>query len=483
MIRLLDQPQSLAAGWTLVHFVWEGALIAILAGALKLALPRPAVRLRYAVYCGALLLMVVAAVATYWVSFEGRVPSGGIALSGLGAGAPARILVPGPVAGSIMDTILPWVTAFWMLGVLALSIRWVGGWWLLRRELKAGREAAPPEWIAVLARLRQKLMVSRPVALYQSARVAVPAAVGWLRPVIIVPTAAFCGLSGAQLEAILAHELAHIRRHDYLVNLLQTVAETLLFYHPAVWWVSREIRRERENCCDDVAAEACGDRLLYARALVALEDTRSPWPQPALAATGGALQARIERLLRPRGGSHPAAPAGFAVLLGGLAVALWAAATLTAQQLESPYAKWLSEDVVYIITPAERAEFQGLKTDEQREQFIEEFWRKREPVSKPSGERAEFQGLKTDEAPKQFVEQFWLKRDSAYRQEHYRRIAYANERFRDERPGWQTDRGRTYIRFGPPDEIEWYHVTMGQIWTYRHIDGVGDNITFRFDLR
>jgi GWxTD domain-containing protein len=469
VMRLLDQPQSLAAGWTLVHFVWEGALIAILAGALKLALPRPAARLRYAVHCGALLLMVVAAVATYCVSFDGRLPNGGIALSGLGAVMPARILAPGPAVGTSMATILPWVTAFWLLGVLALSVRWAGGWLLLRRKLKAGREAAPPEWIAVLARLRQRLMVSRPVALYQSVRAAVPATVGWLRPVIIVPTAAFCGLSGAQLEAILAHELAHIRRHDYLVNLLQTVTETLLFYHPAVWWVSREIRRERENCCDDVAAEACGDRLLYAQALVALEDTRSAWPQPALAATGGVLKARIERLLRPRGGSHAVAPAGFAVLLGALLIALWSATTLTAQQLESPYAKWLSEDVVYIITPAERAEFQGLKTDEQRKQFIEEFW---------------------------------LKRDPAYKQEHYRRIAYANERFRDERPGWQTDRGRTYIRFGPPDEIssrieltsrtgdvsgtyvkvEVRHSTR-EIWTYSHIEGAGDNITFQFDLR
>jgi GWxTD domain-containing protein len=219
--------------------------------------------------------------------------------------------------------------------------------------------------------------------------------------------------------------------------------------------VSREIRRERENCCDDVAAEACGDRLLYAQALVALEDTRSAWPQPALAATGGALQARIERLLRPRGGSHAAAPAGFAVLLGALVVALWAATTLTAQQLEVPYAKWLSEDVIYIITPAERAEFQGLKTDEQREQFIEGFWKRRNPV--PGSARNEF------------------------REEHYRRIAFANQRYPDERPGWQTDRGRTYVRFGPPDSIESYVVR--EFWSYRHIDGLGDNITFQFDLR
>jgi len=130
--------------------------------------------------------------------------------------------------------------------------------------------------------------------------VEVPTVIGWLRPVILLPASALTGLSAEQLEALLAHELAHIRRYDYLVNLLQTTIETLFFYHPAVWWVSTQVRQEREHCCDDLAVAACGDVLTYARALTALEQLRGSEPQLAVAASGGSLLVRIQRLLRGR---------------------------------------------------------------------------------------------------------------------------------------------------------------------------------------
>src|SRR6185369_12620027 len=120
---------------------------------------------------------------------------------------------------------------------------------------------------------------------------------GWMRPAILLPASTLSGLSVAQIEAILAHELAHIRRHDYIVNLLQCVIETLLFYHPAVWWVSRRVRDERELCCDDMAVQAVGDRVGYARALCELERLRAATPQLAMAANGGSLLTRIARLL------------------------------------------------------------------------------------------------------------------------------------------------------------------------------------------
>ena len=114
------------------------------------------------------------------------------------------------------------------------------------------------------------------MALLESSRVAVPLVVGWLRPAILVPVAALSGLTALEMEAILAHELAHIRRHDYLVNLVQCLIETLMFHHPATWWISGVIRREREHCCDDIAVLACRDRVVYARALAAMEGLRSP---------------------------------------------------------------------------------------------------------------------------------------------------------------------------------------------------------------
>ena len=176
-----------------------------------------------------------------------------------------------------------------------------------------------------LVELGQRLGMDRPVKLLQSAFVEVPTVIGWLRPVILLPVGCLLGLSTAQLEAILAHELAHIRRHDYLVNLFQNVVETRLFYHTAVWWVSRRIREERENCCDDLAVEICGDRLTYARALATLEEMRHTPGQLALAAAGAPLLQRIRRLVgkSSTGATRPGWPlAGIVALLIIIALAV-----------------------------------------------------------------------------------------------------------------------------------------------------------------
>jgi hypothetical protein len=134
----------------------------------------------------------------------------------------------------------------------------------------------------------------------QSAMVAVPALVGWLRPVILLPASVVTGMPATHLDAVIAHELAHVRRHDYLINALQAVVETLLFYHPAVWWCSRQVRIEREHCCDDLAVMACGDRVEYATALANLEELRRGDMPLALAVTDGPLLGRVRRLLGVR---------------------------------------------------------------------------------------------------------------------------------------------------------------------------------------
>ena len=135
-----------------------------------------------------------------------------------------------------------------------------------------------------------------------------PTVVGWLRPAILLPIAALASLSPAQVEAILAHELAHIRRHDYAVNVLQTIAETLLFYHPSVWWLSRRIRAEREHCCDDIAVALCGDAVGYAQALAELETWRTVSATMAMAATGGTLLDRVRRILQVPLTDEPRSP-------------------------------------------------------------------------------------------------------------------------------------------------------------------------------
>jgi hypothetical protein len=165
------------------------------------------------------------------------------------------------------------------------------------------------------------------VRIAKSALAGTPSVIGWLQPVILVPAAAFAGMDPEQLEALLAHELAHIRRHDYIVNLIQSAAETLLFYHPAVWWVSRRIRIERENCCDDLAVSVCGDVVTYARALTRLEELRTGGSQFAMAAGAGSLLTRIRRLLEAGRPAHRRPGTWFTALLAALALcAIWGAA-------------------------------------------------------------------------------------------------------------------------------------------------------------
>jgi beta-lactamase regulating signal transducer with metallopeptidase domain len=210
---------------------------------------------------------------------------------------PAENWVRAPAFYSIL---LPWIVAVWLTGAFAFSMRLAGGWLVASRLRFAGVvRPAPSDWQDRLSALASRVGISGPVRLLVSSLAQTPMAVGHLRPVILVPLGALAGLPADQLEALLAHELAHVFRYDYLANLLQSVVEALLFYHPAVWWISKQIRAERELCCDDIAVAIAGDRIRYARALADLEAFRSASAQPVLAATGGDLLARIRRLVDP----------------------------------------------------------------------------------------------------------------------------------------------------------------------------------------
>ncbi len=193
--------------------------------------------------------------------------------------------------------LLFWVVLAWFAGAMAFSARLAGAWVFVSRIRSLTVRPAPPEWQESLVSLGRRIGLSRPVRLLVSAVVDVPMVAGWWRPVVLVPVGALSGLPADYMEALLLHELAHIRRRDALVNLLQGVAEALLFYHPAVWWVSGHIRIERELCCDDVAAAASGSRLTYARALAQMELHRPAHLNAAVAANGGRLSERIARLL------------------------------------------------------------------------------------------------------------------------------------------------------------------------------------------
>ncbi len=221
------------------------------------------------------------------------------------------------------------IVRFWLLGILICSIRPISsvwaGWRLCRHAVTPVSESME----AIVIRLSRRFGLSRSVCVLQSALVKVPMVVGYLRPVILLPGAVVTGLTTDQLEAVLAHELAHVRRHDWLMNSLQVVVETLLFYHPAVWRLSKRIRQERELCCDDMALKQNVDKAVYARMLLMLEELRQEPASPALAATGGDLAQRIRRLLPgepPRNPPSRLSGGGFAVAVLTILAAVSSAA-------------------------------------------------------------------------------------------------------------------------------------------------------------
>jgi len=219
---------------------------------------------------------------------------------------------------------LPVLVGVWFLGVLICSIRPVWGLWIQWRLRHTGLLPVSESIQSMLNVLMKKLGLTRAVRVAESALVKVPLVVGYLRPMILLPASVITGLSLSQLEAVLAHELAHVRRHDWLVNALQVIVETLLFYHPAFWWLSSRIRQERELCCDDIALGLNVDKAVYARMLLTLEELQHKAVSPALAATGGDLAARVRRLLPPAASPNQArsSAAGFAIIVASLALVL-----------------------------------------------------------------------------------------------------------------------------------------------------------------
>jgi Zn-dependent protease with chaperone function len=331
---ILSGPAAQAIGWALLHFVWQGALIGLLTAITLRLLRRSAADIRYVVSTVALSLMFTMPAVTgvqRWRADTIDLP--GVATLQSDAGRVAQD--PGPAivaadrqpaaalpdARALLSGFESWLPVFvmgWLCGVTALTLRLMSGWWWVQRMKAHGTSPATEGWQRIAARLSRRLHIARPVTLLQSTLVEVPTVIGWFKPVVLLPASALTGLAPEQLEAILAHELAHIRRHDYLVNLLQTLVETLLFYHPAVWWLSRRIRAERENCCDDLAVSLCGDAIIYAKALADLEELRGTGGHLVMAANGGSLVERISRLLGAP--THAGRAPGW--LAGGAAVVL-----------------------------------------------------------------------------------------------------------------------------------------------------------------
>lgn len=352
-----------ALGWALLHFLWQGAAIAVVYVLMVLCV-RSSARGRYASGILALAVMGIVFGITFarhvnaasasrdaaarlaaassrppsslvlpdrpepgsLMTATGPVSSAPVSLplpspqdrevaprpipQTIGAGqASTEPAKPAPIAAAAdvpawsrpLQSVLPWIVSAWGLGVILLLIRFALGWRSVRRMKASGEPPRDPLLLERFTALCERLRISRPVRLLVSPTIGVPALVGWLKPVVIIPAALLAGLTPAQTDAILSHELGHVRRHDFLINALQCLLEIVLFYHPAVWWISAHVRREREHCCDDIAAACCGSAADYARALAALEESRgAAAPALSMAASAGSLVGRIRRLVSRR---------------------------------------------------------------------------------------------------------------------------------------------------------------------------------------
>jgi len=355
LTEISSDPLAQRIGWALVHFLWQGAAVALLLAGALAVLPRRRVRARWVTSCVALALMALLPVATACVvtvtPFQASAPveaepadvviapPTSVAVPVIptappveppsvpidpelptdpvppplpaaerpgGAEPPAEPAAEAPVvaAASWRDRVdggfrqvLPWALAVWLAGMGGLTVWHLAGWLQLRRLKRRQVRPVGAALRVTFRRLLGKIRVSRPVRLLESSAVAVPMVIGWFRPVILVPVSVLSGLTPEQLEAVLAHELAHVRRCECLIRLIQAAIETVLFYHPAVWWVSGRVRAEGECCCDEFAVGIGGDRPAYAAALAETARLARRGGRLAAAASDGKLLPRIRRLL------------------------------------------------------------------------------------------------------------------------------------------------------------------------------------------
>ena len=324
---LLPWVQTL--GWVLLHFVWQGIVIGAAYACLRAFLSKNNATARYALGLGALAAMSLCTIATF--VFEMPQPAQALAGSAAAAGVIDAVALENAVAPvewdssllSIVDNAMPWLVLAWLVGVLWSARRTLRQWRRLDRiaRLWAARDEAIE---AILQNLVARFGFVRRIKVLVTDRIDTPTLIGWIKPVILLPTAVALGFPRQHVELILAHELGHLRRYDHIVNLVQALVETLLFYHPVVHWISRDVRNEREICCDNLVLHmTSGSASAYARALASLEEIRQPSPQLALAATGGLLLERVRRIVGVDAALGPAArPNRGAVLLLAAVVAL-----------------------------------------------------------------------------------------------------------------------------------------------------------------
>ncbi|WP_026231934.1 M56 family metallopeptidase [Neolewinella persica] len=316
-----------ALGWTLLHSLWQGALLFLVVLPLFHLLKNRPPQLRYGIACTALLLLLGGMAWTFGTQLEFSNPGMVREITPLPSLPTTTaleetivpvVIAPEPSASlkpdfqraafspaGFLEANVAYLVAIWGLGVLVFTFRWCNMLLLTFRLRKRGIRNLPPVWQERLFRLKRSMGVERVIGLVESNQIDSPLVIGHFKPIILLPIGLVSGLSVAQVEAILAHELAHVGRQDFVVNLFLTGLEVVLFYHPVYWWLAGKINQEREKCCDDVAVAACGNPRMYARTLLSVEEHRqSGFLAMGFVKKGGQLQNRIQRICQPTPRHH-----------------------------------------------------------------------------------------------------------------------------------------------------------------------------------
>jgi bla regulator protein BlaR1 len=293
-----------ALGWTLLNSVWQGLLLwMVVILALRL-IPNKLSKTRYAVAVGSIIVFLLSNVVTFSflntdrdeiVLIENQTTISHFANQQISS---ANIDVP-IIQRTLNEVsqLMPYVIICWIFGSILFMLRIASGWWYINR-LKTTATVLE-EWSDQLTDIAKQLDIQRLVRVAESNNIGTPMVIGFFKPMILFPTGLMSGLSTDQIESILIHELAHIRRHDYLVNLIQSIVESFYFFNPFVWMISNIIRREREYCCDDAVVTVRGSSLAYVKALSQLEEMRlsSPMLAVGFAENKNQLLNRIKRIM------------------------------------------------------------------------------------------------------------------------------------------------------------------------------------------
>ncbi len=308
-----------AFGWMILHSLWQGAVISIILGLLMILTRKFSAKSRYFISIVAMLFMPGTAVYTFFRYYtpEKAVEIVQAPVTKTPVAAGTIQIADNEISSAVQPETekgistrlksyrkyfyqhIPLIVTLWMLGMLVFALKFLGGLAYTQRLKHYRVESVSDEWEQAFKRLSGMLKLNKATRILQSTLVKVPMVIGYFKPVVLIPVSAFTGLSPKQLEIIILHELAHIVRRDYIINMLQSVVEIIFFYHPAVWWMSKIVRAEREHCCDDIAIEKSGDSVNYARALANIQEQILVNENLAMAIGGGSnnLIKRIKRLL------------------------------------------------------------------------------------------------------------------------------------------------------------------------------------------